>query len=138
VLLDGGHNPGAAQALAAFIREELPGRRVHLVYASMRDKAIPEICACLFPLAEEIYLTRPDNARAASPEEILAALDSPHARLHIESDPARALENACHHSRPEDVVLVAGSLFMVGAVKKAQREGRLHLPSYSGTNAWAV
>ena len=130
VLLDGGHNPGAARELAAFIQTDLAGRRVRLVYASMRDKAIREICASLFPLAEEVYLTRPDHARAASPEEILAALDSPPARLHIETEPARALEKACEASSPDDVVLVAGSLFLVGAIKKAQREGLLDLPTF--------
>ena len=138
VLLDGGHNPGAARALAAFIREELPGRRVRLVYASMRDKAIREICASLFPLAEEVYLTHPEHVRAAAPEEILAALDSLPAKLHIEIAPARALEKACQASSPNDVVLVVGSLFLVGAVKKAQRDGTLRLAGSSGASVAPV
>jgi len=127
VLLDGGHNPGAARELASFIRQELPGRRVRMVYASMRDKAIKEICASLFPLAEEIYLTHPEHARAASSDEILAVIESRPARLQIELEPTRALEKACRASSPDDVVLVVGSLFLVGAIKKAQREGKLHL-----------
>ena len=132
VLLDGGHNPGAARVLAAFLREELPGRRVRMVYASMRDKAIREICASLFPMAEEVYLTHPDNPRAAAPEEILAAIDFRPAKLHIEAEPVHALERACSASSPDDVVLVVGSLYLVGAIKKAQREGKLHLPTSSG------
>jgi dihydrofolate synthase/folylpolyglutamate synthase len=138
VLLDGGHNPGAARELATFIREELPGRRVRLVYASMRDKAIREICASLFPLAEEVYLTHLEHARAATPEEILAALDSRPAKLHIEIEPAHALEKACRASSPDDVVLVVGSLFLVGAVKIAQREGKLHLPKPKGAGVRPV
>jgi dihydrofolate synthase/folylpolyglutamate synthase len=134
VLLDGGHNPGAARELAAFIQQELSGRRVRLVYASMRDKAIKEICASLFPLAEEIYLTHPEHARAASPDEILAAIESRPSRLLIELDPVRALEKACGASLPDDVVLVVGSLFLVGAIKKAQREGKLHLPISCGVS----
>ena len=134
VLLDGAHNPGAARELAAFIAEELRGRRVRLVYASMRDKAIREICQCLFPLAEEVYLTQPEHARAATPEEILTALASPPAKLHIETEPARALEKALSASSPEDVVLVVGSLFLVGAVKKAQSEGKLRLPTSRGAS----
>jgi dihydrofolate synthase/folylpolyglutamate synthase len=125
VLLDGGHNPGAARELATFIREELPGRQVRMVYASMRDKAIGEICASLFPLAEEIYLTQPETSRAATPEEILAALHSPPPNLHIEVEPIRALDKACAASLPDDVVLVVGSLFLVGAIKRAQGEGKL-------------
>ncbi len=138
VLLDGGHNPGAARELATFIREELPGRRVRLVYASMRDKAIREICASLFPLAEEVYLTHPEHPRAATPEEILTALDSRPAKLHIEMEPTRALEEACRASSPRDVVLVVGSLFLVGAIKIAQREGKLHLPKPKGAGIQPV
>jgi len=129
VLLDGAHNPAGARALASFIQDELPGRRVRLVYASMRDKAMREISEILFPLAAEIYLTRPDQARAASADEILAAIGSRPPQVVIEPVPARALEKACAASAPGDVVLVAGSLFLVGAIKRAQREGTLHLPS---------
>jgi dihydrofolate synthase/folylpolyglutamate synthase len=132
VLLDGAHNPAAARALATFIREELPGRPLRLVYASMRDKAIGEISEILFPLAEEVYLTRPELARAATPEEIQAALRSQPAALRVEPEPVRALEEACGASSPDDVVLVVGSLFLVGAIKKAQREGTLQLPGLSG------
>jgi dihydrofolate synthase/folylpolyglutamate synthase len=132
VLLDGAHNPAAARALATFIREELPGRRLRVVYASMRDKAMGEISEILFPLAEEVYLTRPELARAATSEEIQAALRFRPAALRVEPEPVRALEKACGASSPDDVVLVVGSLFLVGAIKKAQRGGTLQLPGLSG------
>jgi dihydrofolate synthase/folylpolyglutamate synthase len=132
VLLDGAHNPAGARALATFIREELGGRRLRLVYASMRDKAIREISGILFPLAEEVYLTHPVHARAASPEEILAALPSRPARVYVEPEPARALEKACAASAANDVVLTVGSLYLVGAIKKAQQAGTLQLPGLSG------
>lgn len=127
VLLDGGHNPGAARVLATFIKEELAGRRLRLVYASMRDKAVHEITSTLFPLASEVYLTYPAHPRAARPEEILAALDPSLPKPQIELDPANALQRACQASSPEDVVLVVGSLYLVGAIKQAMREGRLPL-----------
>jgi dihydrofolate synthase/folylpolyglutamate synthase len=125
VLLDGAHNPAAARELADFVREELVGRHLRLVYASMRDKAISEMSASLFPLAEEIYLTQPELARAASPEEILAAARIAPGKVVLEPVPARAVERACRAATPDDVVLVAGSLFLVGAVKEALQEGNL-------------
>jgi dihydrofolate synthase / folylpolyglutamate synthase len=125
VLLDGAHNPAAARELADFVREELAGRRLRLVYASMRDKAINEISALLFPLAEEVYLTRPELGRAASPEEILAAARVEPGKTVVESVPARAVERACRAAAADDVVLVAGSLFLVGAVKRALQDGNL-------------
>jgi dihydrofolate synthase/folylpolyglutamate synthase len=127
VALDGAHNPAGAREIAAFIKEHWPGKRLRLVYASMRDKAIGEISEILFPLAEEVYLTRPDQPRAASPEEILAAARYRPQRVHLEPEPARALERALRASSAEDVVLAAGSLFLVGAIRKAQEEGKLNL-----------
>jgi dihydrofolate synthase/folylpolyglutamate synthase len=132
VLLDGAHNPAAAQALAAFVRDELAGRRLRLVYASMRDKAIREIGAILFPLAAEVYLTAPDHPRAAKPEEILATVAPRPSPVLLEPVPARALERACAASEGTDVVLVAGSLYLVGAIKQAQREKSLQLPGLTG------
>lgn len=134
VLLDGAHNPGAARELAGFLRKEFAGRKIRLVYASMRDKAIKEICDTLFPLADETYLTHPEHPRAAPPEEILAAVGTPRARVHIVPDPARAVEAAHRASSADDLVLVTGSLFLVGAVKKAQSLGDLHLQSLSKSN----
>jgi len=95
------------------------------VYASMRDKAITEITESLFPLAKEVYLTRPEQARAASPEEIMAAAHIEAGKAVVESVPARAVERACREAAANEVVLVAGSLFLVGAIKQALQEGKL-------------
>ena len=119
VLLDGAHNPAAARELAEFVREHCARRTLRLIYASMRDKAIAEISEIIFPLAEEVYLTEPVQARAATPEEVLAAARFTPARVIIEIDPARALDAARHASSPDDVILAAGSLFLVGALKQA-------------------
>ncbi len=125
VLLDGAHNPAAALEVAGFVRETCGQRKLRIVYASMRDKSIAGISEALFPLAEEVYLTRPQLDRAASPEEILAAATSKPRRVVIEPEPARALEMACRASDPEDVVLATGSLFLVGELKKnLSKEGR--------------
>jgi dihydrofolate synthase/folylpolyglutamate synthase len=134
ILLDGVHNPAGAREIAAFVREHLPSRRLHLVYASMRDKAIGEISEILFPLAAEVYLTQPDQPRAASPEEILAAVRYRPPQIVVEAEPRRALERAYEASAPEDVVLVAGSLFLVGAIKKSLREGELKIPNVTSRN----
>jgi dihydrofolate synthase/folylpolyglutamate synthase len=135
VLLDGAHNPAGARAVAEFVGEQLEGRPLRLVYASMRDKAIGEISEILFPLAAEVYLTRPENDRAATPQEILAATKYQPKQMFLEPEPARAVERACQASSPDDVVLVVGSLFLVGAVKKALLEGALRLDTLAGRAA---
>ena len=127
VVLDGAHNPAAAKAIAAHAAEQWTGRRLTLVYASMRDKAIREITESLFPLAERIILTHPDQSRAAEPLEILDTLGAKPEDVTLERDPVAALERAVRESGPEDVVLAAGSLFLVGEIKKALLAGTLEL-----------
>jgi dihydrofolate synthase/folylpolyglutamate synthase len=119
VVLDGAHNPAAARVVAEFAREQWPGKHLRLIYASMRDKAMGEIGGLLFPLAEKIYLTSPNQARAATPEEILAATRVLSKEVVLEPEPARALEAALRESGPDDVILAAGSLFLVGEIKQA-------------------
>jgi dihydrofolate synthase/folylpolyglutamate synthase len=139
VLLDGAHNPAGAREVASFVREHLAGRPLRLVYATMRDKAIGEISEVLFPLAVEIFLTQPEQARAASPEEILAAVRCRPEHVFLEPEPATALARACQASAPEDVVLAAGSLFLVGALKKSLEGGTLNFrqPAGGGLGAGA-
>jgi dihydrofolate synthase / folylpolyglutamate synthase len=127
VLLDGAHNPAAAQELAEFMREQFGHRRVRLVYASMRDKSIERISQTLFPLAAELYITATAVERAASPEEILARAGSVPVPASIDADPVNALERACWASADDDVVLVTGSLYLVGAIQQAYQDGRLSL-----------
>ena len=120
-LLDGAHNPAAACALAGYLRTGLAGRPLALVYASMRDKAIEEIADLLFPCAAQIYLTQTTQPRAATPEEILSRVRArlPGSEIIIEPDPMRALAAARGAVPADGVVLAAGSLFLVGAIKQA-------------------
>jgi len=129
VVLDGAHNPAAAREIASAARSIWPGRPMRLVYASMRDKSIGEITEILFPLASKIYLTQPEQLRAALPEEIMAAAKDRPQKIVIEPNPVRALELACRESSAEDVVLVAGSLFLVGAIKRALAEKQFDFES---------
>jgi dihydrofolate synthase/folylpolyglutamate synthase len=127
IVLDGAHNPAAARELANFAIEQWSGRTLRLVYASMQDKSVEEISQILFPLAEEVLLTQCDVGRAATPNSILVrSLVQPRS-VFVEPNPVRALELAVQRSAADDVVLVAGSLFLVGAIKKAMLEGKLAL-----------
>lgn len=132
VVLDGAHNPAASREIAAAARTLWPQRPLRLVYASMRDKSIGEISKILFPLAIEVYLTQPEQDRAATPEEVLAVAQHRATGIVIEPNPVRALERACRECSAEDVVLVAGSLFLVGCIKRALADRQIDLESLAG------
>lgn len=118
VVLDGAHNPAAAESLARHIRTFLPPEQVVLIYGSLRDKDIPAVFSALSPLAREVVLTRPDSERGAAPREIVRNgwTGGRSVRCRVRLKDAWALARSL--ARPEDTLLVAGSLYLVGDFKK--------------------
>jgi dihydrofolate synthase/folylpolyglutamate synthase len=114
IILDGAHNPAGARALARYLERFYGGRKIWLVYGAMRDKAIEEVAGVLFPLASELILTAPDTSRALRPE----ALAEFACRGHIEANVEAAIDYARTHAAEEDVIVITGSLFVVGEARK--------------------
>jgi len=73
MVIDVAHNPAGAWALRSALSERYEDRPLIFVFGAMRDKAISEMTEILFPLADRVIATRPQNPRAASPAEIQQA-----------------------------------------------------------------
>jgi dihydrofolate synthase / folylpolyglutamate synthase len=117
VLLDGAHNAEGAAALAAHIRETI-GRPVVLVFAAMQDKDIHAMTRLLFPLCSTVILTRVPYKRSATPEELAAAAPAFKGKVLLEPDTRKAVRLALTESRGCTPVVIAGSLFLIGEVKR--------------------
>jgi dihydrofolate synthase/folylpolyglutamate synthase len=117
VYLDGAHNPSAARELAAFLEQNLAGRKIWLVFGALRDKAVDEIAGILFPHAAEVIFTQPRTTRAISVSQ-LAEITSHHAaHFTVLRDPEPALEYALDRAVPRDAIIVAGSLYLIGQLR---------------------
>ncbi len=114
IILDGAHNPAGARALAEYLDRFYEPGRVWLIYGAMRDKAVEETVAILFPRAAHVIVTAPDQARALRPESIRDLAD--HADVRLAADLRAALEMARAASH-EDAIFVTGSLFLVGEAR---------------------
>ena len=113
LLVDGAHNTHAIHALLAALEcdPRLTGKRIHGVFTALRDKSADEMVALLRPHLHSMHLTPVTSRRSRNTSE-LADLD-PSATVYPSID--EALAGACAVARPEDVVLVTGSLYLVGA-----------------------
>lgn len=114
LLLDGAHNPAAARVLADHLSKAGP---FVLLFGVMADKDVESIAAALFPGARQVVVTQVESSRAATPAEVAARTRSLGVPLRLETDLDRALEAAREAARPDATVVVAGSLYLVGAVK---------------------
>jgi dihydrofolate synthase/folylpolyglutamate synthase len=117
VLLDGAHNVEGVSALASHIQEVI-GRPVVLVFAAMQDKDLRSMTRILFPLCDSIVLTRVPYKRSATPEDLLAAAPPFAGRVLLEPDTSKAVRLALAESRGHTPVVIAGSLFLIGEVKR--------------------
>ena len=118
VVLDGAHNEEGARAAAAYARDFLP-RPLTLVFGIMKDKNIRNVARRLFPLASKIVITTIPCERAASPELIFAVSPVRGRSVFLEPDPRKAVNAACRLTPSRGSILITGSLFLVGEVKRA-------------------
>jgi dihydrofolate synthase/folylpolyglutamate synthase len=114
IVLDVAHNPAGAWALRSALSERYGDRRLVFVFGAMRDKAISEMTDILFPLGERIIATRPENPRSASPEEIQQAGGRTGAEIETLAEIGPALERARAVAAPDGVMVVTGSIYLVG------------------------
>ena len=118
LLLDGAHNAAGAGALAAELRAREEGRRIVLLLGILGDKDMAAITDQLSPLAATVVVSEPPWQERAG----FGAQVAEHARRHaaeveVVADPSAALARARALARPEDLIVVAGSLYLVGAVR---------------------
>jgi dihydrofolate synthase/folylpolyglutamate synthase len=119
VLLDAAHNVDGARALAAYLAGR-PAERPALVIGVMRDKDVEGILAALLPVVSSVVATAAATPRATPARDLAARIAAMGARVpvRVEPDPSSAVEQALATS---STVCVAGSIFVVGAVRDALR-----------------
>jgi dihydrofolate synthase / folylpolyglutamate synthase len=113
-VLDVAHNPAGAWALRSTLSACYEERRLIFVFGAMRDKAIGEMAEILFPLAERVIATVADNPRSATVEEIRQAALRTSTEIEGAADVASALARASAVAGPRGVVVITGSIYIVG------------------------
>jgi dihydrofolate synthase/folylpolyglutamate synthase len=123
IVLDVAHNPAGAWALRAALSERYSDRRITLLFAVLRDKAVGEIAEILFPIAEQVVITAVNNPRAAQPEEVAASTRAAGDSILIADFPA-ALDHAISLIPKDGLLVITGSIYLVGAaISRLQHVG---------------
>lgn len=116
VVLDGAHNPAAAQALAEAWRASPWGhRRAVLIFSCLKDKDVLGIVKALSPVAQRVIVTELKSDRAC-PVQNLAEVWRRRLPTEIARDFREAWRSAVQDTRSP--VLAAGSLYLVGEAMK--------------------
>jgi len=118
LILDGAHNPDSFKKLTATLAELFPHQKKIWVFGIMKDKPLTEFSSIISDHVDHMILTRPNNERSLSPEQIRSELRDFEAPVEVIDDVPSAMDRAYQVARPEDLIVVAGSLFTVAEAKQ--------------------
>jgi len=119
LVLDGAHDEAAAAVLAAALRSLYPDRRLVLVLGVGKDKDAAAIASYLCPLADRVIATAGATPRALDAEELHRAIFPYCRHVSAYTPVSLALQEALDAARRDDVIVVTGSLYVVGDAMRA-------------------
>ncbi|MBI4688585.1 MAG: bifunctional folylpolyglutamate synthase/dihydrofolate synthase [Nitrospirae bacterium] len=126
IILDGAHNPKAAETLSASLKELCPGKEIILVTGIMKDKDMEGILKPLADISSTIILTRPHGERAAEPEMLMECVENlqkdrskPMPELIIKESVSDAVELSKALWHEKAIILITGSFYTTGEAKEA-------------------
>ena len=116
-IIDGAHNEDGAKSLAKAIEKNFKDKNLTLLIGMLEDKDIDGVIEILIPYFSKVITTTPDNPRAISSdilkEKISQYVDDVVSKPKIKD----AVEYTLNNSSEEDIIISAGSLYMIGEVR---------------------
>ncbi|MCX7792966.1 MAG: bifunctional folylpolyglutamate synthase/dihydrofolate synthase [Thermodesulfovibrionales bacterium] len=118
-LLDGAHNPQAAESLAESIKNLYRKfyKRIILIIGIMADKDVEGIIKPLTEIADSIITTQPDYHRAMAAERLKRIIEKHSKKAESYSSIMRAIEAARNLYREGDLIVITGSFYTLGEAK---------------------
>ena len=124
VIIDGAHNEAGAQALQETMAQHFAGKKILLVAGILADKEIDSIVKFLTKITDHIIVTEPENPRKLAAEKLAEHV----ADFGVAAEAVPDVEAAVHRVKEMadgyDVILFAGSLYLIGDVRRLWRNER--------------
>lgn len=124
VIIDGAHNEAGAQALQETMAQHFAEKKILLVAGILADKEIDSIVKFLTKITDHIIVTEPDNPRKLAAEKLAGHV----ADFGVAAEAVPDVEAAVHRAKEladdYDVILFAGSLYLIGDVRRLWRNER--------------
>lgn len=124
VIIDGAHNEAGAQALQETMAQHFAGKKILLVAGILADKEIDSIVKFLTKITDHIIVTEPDNPRKLAAEKLAGHVADFGVAAEVVSDVEAAVHRAKELADGYDVILFAGSLYLIGDVRRLWRNER--------------
>ncbi len=117
LLIDGAHNPAGALTLAAYL-QDIGAVAIRLVVGCKEDKDWRQLLKPLLPFCRTLYATKPPVDVPVEPQAMAGYVSSEGLPAQVCECPAEAVDRAVADCGSDEIVVVAGSLFLVAAVRE--------------------
>ena len=120
-VVDGAHNPAGMAALRASLDRYFPKERRVFVLGILKDKDIDAMLGLLLRPGDTVVTVRPDSERAAGADVVAAVAAAMGLETVACGDVRAALVEAERRAHGDALLVVCGSLYLVGGVRKLLR-----------------
>jgi len=119
VIIDGAHTPEGMRLLKSTFRGLYPGTKALLLLGMLLDKNYEALVDIIAPIAREVVCVPPQGTRALDPAELSALVRKKGIPASSVSNIAEGFEILVNKAKENDVILAAGSLYMIGPIRRA-------------------
>lgn len=130
VVVDSAMNGDSAEKLIQALQCYFPGRDITLIFGASNDHPIRDMLRVFLPVSKQVLMVASRHPRAEKPEKLVALAAEMGYSATSKPSVSMALEHALSSIGPDDLICVAGSLFLVADAREAWlRRARLPLPA---------
>ena len=124
LVIDGAHNEDGAKALEDAVASFCAGKRILMVTGILVDKDVDGILAHFTAITKDFIVTEPDNPRKMAAVDLAAKIEMLGGKCRVAGSIQQACQMTKDLSSEYDVILFAGSLYMIGLVRTIIKEGQ--------------
>jgi dihydrofolate synthase/folylpolyglutamate synthase len=118
ILLEGAHNFDGIQMLVDYIKNHLSQKNITLLIGVLKDKEYQTMMALLIPVVNQVVVTQPLSHRALDFEQFYNIVNHYGLPTYKEKDVGKALTIAKEITKIDEVIICAGSLYLIGQIKQ--------------------
>lgn len=120
VIIDGAHNPGAAEKLKSSIEMYFTNKRITFIMGVLADKDYDKVAKIMAPLAESVVTVTPNNPRALAAESLKNTVSKYNRNVTAAESIEKALNVSMEKviNKETDVIVAFGSLSYLGELRR--------------------
>lgn len=122
ILIDGAHNIDGIKSLTTNVKKYFEYKNVYLLLGILADKQVGEMIEEIVPIAKKVFALTPHSHRAELAEDLKNEIIKINSDCTAFENYEEAFTEALKEAHEDDMILISGSLYMVGDMRKTIRK----------------